>query len=1000
MFGTVFKNIDRTNASIALVVWLAVMTVYALTKAPTVSFWDCGEFIACSYTLGIPHPPGTPLYILVGRIFSIVPLVADICARVNLLSSVCSAFTAMLGYLVGVRILRMSMPGQGGRFSRFMVYGGAVSGALFLAFGLTQWNNSVEAEVYGMSMMLLLTVVWLMLVYYESAGGSLRDRLMILVVYLSFLGIGVHMGTFLVLPICSLLFMFRKDTPVVGWYLLGVFFCLELYLIYALSSRPGEIHFYIPVLIAFLAFVFYIFSQEKLPRVVLLIGGGFLLSLLPIIGTIKTLQSDSLVGALNTAAAAFFIATCLAAVLILWRTISSRRVEGNARTVTIVSSSIVLVAAFMTIVPAAGLSGYKLFLVMSIALTAGIGWFLRRHIRWLILIAIVGSSLVILGMKPFAIGLAVSAAVILIGGSVFKMPDWKSAFMILMAAAIGFSVHLYLPIRSSQDPYINQNDPSESLDATVNFLERKQYGTESMVERMFKRRSEWSNQFGNHRRMGFWGFFGDQWGLTGNNFFILIIIGAFGLWEVVRHRPKPGIFLVLLILVSSVGLVLYMNFADGTRINPSTGRDYLEVRDRDYFFTPAFVLFGLAIGLGSAFVLQYVRSLFNKSTPLIRNISLGMASAIFLLPGFALAGNYFECDRSRDYIPYNYARNLLGSADPNAVLFVAGDNDTFPLWCIQEVYGFRKDVKMVNLSLANLHWYVKQIRDYMGLELGWNDREIDNLRGIRYPDGRTLRLSDQVIDAIIFNNAQRIPINFSVTVGQNNRVIRGRSADSLLTMSGLKFRLDGPKPRMTIQVDETIEFYSDRERFRLDGLADSTIYKNETTFRTTNNYTTGFLVLVDTLRVEKRYAEAEELLSHAIEKIPYSVELVNNLAGIYAEQGKLAEMEQVIEETTIGNKRWLRTMMAAAQFQHGNTDRAVEILEELLAADQSYQRAFEELMRVLYQGKQYDQMTDVLARWVVHNPDDTAAARTLVLLREGDLLKQLQQQNENADTGS
>ena len=99
------KNIDKTNALIAGLVWLIAIFVYLLTKAPTLSFWDCGEFIAVSYILGIPHPPGTPLYVLVGRIFSIIPLFSDISARVNFLSSLTSSFTAVFGYLSAVRML-------------------------------------------------------------------------------------------------------------------------------------------------------------------------------------------------------------------------------------------------------------------------------------------------------------------------------------------------------------------------------------------------------------------------------------------------------------------------------------------------------------------------------------------------------------------------------------------------------------------------------------------------------------------------------------------------------------------------------------------------------------------------------------------------------------------------------------------------------------------------------------------------------------------------------
>ena len=103
---TVHRPFDRVNAIIAGLVWLFTLGLYARTVAPTVSFWDCGEFIAVSSILGVPHPPGSPLYVLLGRLFSILPTVADPAMRVNLLSSVSSSFAVMFGYLIVVRLLR------------------------------------------------------------------------------------------------------------------------------------------------------------------------------------------------------------------------------------------------------------------------------------------------------------------------------------------------------------------------------------------------------------------------------------------------------------------------------------------------------------------------------------------------------------------------------------------------------------------------------------------------------------------------------------------------------------------------------------------------------------------------------------------------------------------------------------------------------------------------------------------------------------------------------
>ena len=162
------KGFDKTNAYIAGFIFLFTMIIYRLTVAPTFSYWDCGEFIACSYILGIPHPPGSPLFILIGRIFSILPISADICFRVNILSIISSAAAIVFGYLSVVRIIRYWFnENDTDTWSRFIPYIGGFVGSLFMAFASTYWANAVEAEVYGLALMIMTMILWLLLIYYD-----------------------------------------------------------------------------------------------------------------------------------------------------------------------------------------------------------------------------------------------------------------------------------------------------------------------------------------------------------------------------------------------------------------------------------------------------------------------------------------------------------------------------------------------------------------------------------------------------------------------------------------------------------------------------------------------------------------------------------------------------------------------------------------------------------------------------------------------------------------
>jgi hypothetical protein len=991
------RHIDRVNALVAACVWLGVVSVYVATKAVTMSFWDCGEFIAVSAILGIPHPPGTPLYILIGHLFAKYAPLADISARVNLLSALSSSFAALLAYLSAVRMLRYWFDGASDRLSRFLMYAGGACGAGLFAFGLTQWNNSIEAEVYGLSMLIMMAVFWLTMVYVEHWETPRGGRIMMLVVYLATLGIGVHMATFLILPIAALFFILRKETPAGGWFQVAVFFVLELFLLFILSSRPDEIPFYLPVTIVLALYVFYVFSFENIPASVWIIFAGLVISVLPVVSIAwRSIGGDATPpsGTLIAVGAAGLVATVLYSLYCLSRYRALSRGSADASYHRLYPPLFVLVAAALALVAILNIRGYAVFLGFTVVLMAGLGWLLRRHINWFTLIPLVGVSTIILGVVEFAVGL-LAAAVVSVGlGLALKDRRWKQSLVMLVVAVLGFSAHVYIPIRSAQDPFINENDPSQSLQATIQFIERKQYGSESMIERMFERRGEWENQFGTFERMGFWGFFRSQYGLTGPRFFLLFMLGLFGLWEVVRRKPRIGLHLLLILLLTSVGLVLYMNFADGTRMTPS-GQDYLEVRDRDYFFTGAFILFGMTIGVGVTTLVQFVRESVRSFSAAGRGVITASVCALFLLPAYALAENYFVCDRSRNYVAYDYGFDLLMSADPNAVLFTNGDNDTFPLWCLQEAYGLRKDVRVVNLSLANLDWYIRQLRDYMGLELGWTDDDIRALRAYRFQDGELYRVSHQVIDAIYVNNYPRVPINFAVTCSPGFRRIRNESIDHRLELSGMKWRLMPDGNGMTVNIERSVELLRDTATFRFRGLNDPTIHKDETTLRVTYNMAHTILMVADTLRRAGRHNEAADMARLAVENIPHNREAVIYLGNLYGDMGRDADAAALVRAEPSPEKERLAVYWARAKRTLGQNDSAEVILDSLLTEHPHLEQAFEEAVKLHVEGRDLLKLKDLLERWLRQNPGHERA-QTLLARLDQELIR-LQMQSRQPD---
>ncbi len=192
----------RPQVLVAAGVFLLTLVLYTLTLGPTTDFWDCGEFITTSHIVGVPHQPGTPLYVLVGRVFDIILGNADISQpalrtawAINFMSAFFSSLAVMMIYLVIWELSRRTHPD-----ARWAAHLGGIVGALFLAFSETFWNNAIEAEVYGLAAFMLATLTWLALKWYDYRDQKASNRLLLLIIYLLGLGVGFHLGTLLVYP--------------------------------------------------------------------------------------------------------------------------------------------------------------------------------------------------------------------------------------------------------------------------------------------------------------------------------------------------------------------------------------------------------------------------------------------------------------------------------------------------------------------------------------------------------------------------------------------------------------------------------------------------------------------------------------------------------------------------------------------------------------------------------------------------------------------------------
>ena len=363
------------------------------------------------------------------------------------------------------------------------------------------------------------------------------------------------------------------------------------------------------------------------------------------------------------------------------------------------------------------------------------------------------------------------------------------------------TVHYMMMIRAgaNPEPYINQTDP-ETFDVLMSVIRREQYPPLSEGGR--KAPILW--QYGYYYKflLKQFYFLGNGTGMVSLAATVLgpFFLAFLGLVQGFRRLKLLILLPVVNYLINGEILTLVLNFSDH------------EVRDRDYFYFAAFLFFAVFIGLGAAALLRFsagpegktARELIRKGqawrtgiTPVkagaMTKVTAVVLMVLVLLPMWPGHTKFVEHDRSDNRIAYEYAWNILAGVDENAIIFTNGDNDTFPIWYLQAVEHFRKDVSVVNLSLVNLPWYIKQLRTLdHPVEMKRTDPQIDQLRHRRMRDAETgeetiLMIKDYVLHDIITTNHERAgrPVFFAVTIPQENMA----RYYPMLQMEGMTYRL-------------------------------------------------------------------------------------------------------------------------------------------------------------------------------------------------------------------
>ena len=286
-----------------------------------------------------------------------------------------------------------------------------------------------------------------------------------------------------------------------------------------------------------------------------------------------------------------------------------------------------------------------------------------------------------------------------------------------LVAAVGTSVDLFMPIRAHFDPYLNEGEPT-SWAALHAVLTREQFGKPSIFDNpMYPPGPDnpghtlalYGQQLLNYVQYFTWQF-GHDW-LGGAQRALAVLFATLGLAGARRHwraDRRAALAMTTLVVTLTVALVFYLNFRWGySQVFPSPRLEH-EVRERDYFFIASFAVWGIWAGMGLAAVMEWLAGSLAHQAVATRRWAL--CAPVLLVALVPLIGNRLTASRAGETMARDYARDVLQSVDPYALVVTAGDNDTFPLWYAQEVEGVRRDVSVLVLSLANTDWYLRQLQ--------------------------------------------------------------------------------------------------------------------------------------------------------------------------------------------------------------------------------------------------------------------------------------------------
>lgn len=752
------KRYKLLNNVLGWAVFVIAAVTYILTLESTASFWDCGEFIASGYKLEVGHPPGNPIFMLTARFFAnFASSPSEVAYMVNLMSGLLSAATILLLFWTITRLAQKIVLRDGeteetmSLGQMIAILGCGLVGALAYAWSDTFWFSAVEGEVYAYSSFCTALVFWLILKWESVADLPHANRYIILIAYIIGVSIAVHLLNLLCIPAIVLVYYYRKykNTDLKGSLIaLLVSFVLIVLLLYGLVPGFVEVAgwvellfvnvfhlpfnsgvvFYFFLIVGVIAWAIYETYAQRSDK---LIKISFLISIV-LVG-IPFIGDGYIIGIILTAVLAYYLFT--------------------RKKLAVVAMNTILLSLFVIFI---GYSSYALIVIRSTANTPmdqnspedifSLGGYLNREQY--------GDRPLFYG-QTFPAEIARDAngtAISTKGKAIWKKKLKTSENESDRYIVTGYNEHYeYQPELNMLFPRM-YSDKSEHISAYKEWTNfkgrpvqvRTSEGTKTVMKPTFAENLAFFLDYQlnyMYWRYFMWNFAGRQndiqghgevqngnW-ISGFNFIDKHIAGdQTNLPDDLKNNAGRNVFYMLPLLLGLIGLfyqafsgkkgiesfwvTFFLFFMTGIAIVIYLNQTPYQPRERDYAYAGSFYAFAIWIGLGVAAVWRGLNYLLKTTDEKpVSAITAAVAALLCLcVPLQMVSQTWDDHDRSGRYVCRDFGMNYLSSVDENGIIFTNGDNDTFPLWYVQEVEGYRTDVRVCNLSYLQTDWYIDQMK--------------------------------------------------------------------------------------------------------------------------------------------------------------------------------------------------------------------------------------------------------------------------------------------------